>query len=78
MSDPADRLISILEQLEELADELTPEEAVAKFDQSTLQLFWREWPQVNGWTGNLWRLLHKELAASTRQADEEEEIGGSE
>lgn len=72
-----ERLIEALERLQEVADDVTPDEAVDAFDDATLQLFWRDWPNVSSWAGALWRRLDADLArASTPPQDEFDDVGG--
>ena len=48
-------------------------------DPAVLQAFWREWPHVSVWAGNLWRELNRDLEApaEARQDREVDEVGGS-
>jgi hypothetical protein len=73
------RLVEALGQLEEVADTLTTEEAVHTIDDASLQVFWRDWPQLSSWAGALWRRLDQDLAAPSRpQGDPDlDEVGGS-
>jgi hypothetical protein len=77
VDDAGERLISALEGLQAVADDVTPDEAVDSFDDATLQVFWRDWPNVTSWAGALWRRLDADLAEpSSRPQDELDEIGG--
>jgi len=78
MDDAGERLVEALERLQEVADEVPADEAVASFDDATLQVFWRDWPHVSSWAGSLWRRLNEDLArpASPPQDAELDEIGG--
>jgi len=79
MADPSDRLIEALTDLQQVADEMTAQEAAATLDVAALQTFWREWPDVSSWAGALWRRLNEDLAApSTMQhpSDHDETGGG--
>lgn len=78
MDDIGNRLLSALSSLEGVADELTPDEATATFDDITLQIFWREWPRVGSWAGMLWRQLNDDLATPSSAASEPDidEVGG--
>ena len=79
MADPSDRLIEALTHLQQVADEMTAQEAAATLDVAALQTFWREWPDVSSWAGALWRRLNEDLAApSTMQhpSDHDETGGG--
>jgi hypothetical protein len=77
--DLAERLIDALTALEEVADGFTPDEAVGALDAASLQVFWRDWPQVSGWAGALWRRLDADLAAPARPPQDQDldEVGGS-
>jgi hypothetical protein len=74
-----ERLLSALTQLEQVADEVTPDEAVGAVDETSLQMFWRDWPQISGWAGALWRKLNEDLAEPSRPPGDAgfDEIGGS-
>lgn len=75
----AERLMDALSQLEQVADAVTPDEAVSTLDDASLQVFWRDWPQVSAWAGSLWRKLNEDLAAPARPSQDPEldEVGGS-
>ena len=76
--DAGARLIEALTQLEEVADRVTADEAVRVLDEATLQVFWRDWPQLSGWAGALWRRLNQDMATPARPLDDQaEETGGS-
>ena len=77
--DAAERLLQALSQLDDIADELTPEEAVRIIDEASLQVFWRDWPNVSSWAGALWRQLNADLAEPARPPNDAEldEVGGS-
>jgi hypothetical protein len=57
----SDRLLEAMTDLESVADEVTPEGAASSFDATTLQVFWRDWPRVSSWAGQLWRRLNEDL-----------------
>jgi hypothetical protein len=77
-NDAGARLIEALTQLEEVADSVTPDEAVRVLDEASLQVFWRDWPQLSGWAGALWRRLNQEMATAARPLDDQaDETGGS-
>lgn len=80
MTDASDRLIEALTAIEQVADELTPDEAAGAFDAAALQAFWREWPDVSSWAGSLWRRLNEDLAApaSPQRDPQYQETGGDE
>lgn len=65
-------------KLEGVADAATPEEAAKTLDETTLQVFWRDWPHLSSWAGKLWRLLNEQLAdpATPPQDEELDEVGG--
>ncbi|MEC8999034.1 MAG: hypothetical protein VYC56_01955 [Actinomycetota bacterium] len=73
------RLLGVMDALDALAREGTPAEAAAEMDPAVLQAFWREWPHVSVWAGNLWRELNRDLEApaEARQDREVDEVGGS-
>jgi len=75
----AHRLLDLMHELEDFADEISPERAHAEFDETTLQLFWMRWPQVSSWAGSLWRMLSEEMSGpSAPCADPElDEVGES-
>ena len=74
----SDRLLEAMTDLESVADEVTPEDAARTFDETTLQVFWRDWPRVSSWAGQLWRRLNEDLetpATPVRDFDLDE-VGG--
>ena len=75
----AQRLMDALGELETIADTLTPEEAERSLDDATLQVFWRDWPNISSWAGALWRRLNQDLAGPARppQDADLDETGGS-
>jgi hypothetical protein len=75
----ADRFRELLNQLEDLADGISSEQAHAEFDETTLQLFWMRWPRVSSWAGSLWRMLSEEMSGpSAPYMDPElDEVGES-
>jgi hypothetical protein len=78
--DLGQQLVDALTQLETVADAMTPDDAVAQLDDASLQVFWRDWPQLSSWAGALWRQLNETLArpATPQQDPELDEVGGSE
>ena len=77
MDDGGERLVEALEALQDVAGEVTPDEALTAFDDATLQVFWRDWPNISSWSGALWRRLNEDMAQpSTAPQDELDEIGG--
>jgi hypothetical protein len=79
MDDVAGQFLDAIHRLEDVRDTLTPDQASAEFDECTLQLFWKKWPDLSAWTGSLWRMLSEELAgpASPHLDGEHHEVGGS-
>lgn len=76
--DESDRFLSAITELDAVADGLSPADARAAFDETTLQVFWRDWTRVSQWAGSLWRLLNEDLEAPARPATEpEDETGGA-
>jgi hypothetical protein len=77
--DVGDRLVSALSQMEAVADEVTSDEALERMDDATLQVFWRDWPNISAWGGALWRRLNEDLAgpATAPQDPDLDEVGGS-
>jgi hypothetical protein len=75
----AEHFLELIHQFEDLTDAISPEQAHIEFDETTLQLFWRRWPQVSSWAGSLWRMLSEELSGpSTPHAGPEfDEVGES-
>jgi hypothetical protein len=75
----AGRLIEALSDLDEVAAALTVDDALAKLDDATLQVFWRDWPNISGWAAVLWRRLNEDLAQPARPPDDPDldEVGGS-
>jgi hypothetical protein len=79
MDELGDQFLELIHKLEDIRDAITPERAHAAFDETTLQVFWKKWPELSMWAGSLWRMLSEELAvpaAPHRDADLDE-IGGS-
>jgi hypothetical protein len=79
MDDIGDRFLELIYELEDVVNSVTVERALAEFDETTLQVFWKKWPHLSGWNGRLWAVLSAELAGpSARVADPElDETGGS-
>ena len=79
MEDVADRFLELIHELEEIANSVPARRAYEEFDETTLQVFWKKWPHVSGWTGSLWSMLSAELSApSTQHQDPDlDEIGES-
>jgi hypothetical protein len=75
-----ERLLEALSGLDEVSGELTADEALAEIDDATLQVFWRDWPNISAWAGALWRRLNDDLAQPSRPPTDADldEVGGSE
>lgn len=75
-----ERLLEALSGLDDVSVELTADEALTELDEATLQVFWRDWPNISAWAGALWRRLNDDLAQPARPpADADlDEVGGSE
>ena len=76
MADAAQQLLEAMEALDEVADSLTAHEAIEELDESTLQLFWRDWPRIQSWAGSLWRRLDEELAELAAPSTVDGDTGG--
>ena len=79
MDDVGDRFLELVHELEDLTNSVTVERALAEFDETTLQVFWKKWPHISGWNGRLWANLSAELAGPAARAVDAEldETGGS-
>jgi len=79
MDDVAGQFLDAIHRLEDVRDAITAERANAEFDETTLQLFWKKWPDLSAWAGSLWRMLSEELAgpSSPHLDGELDEVGGS-
>ena len=79
MDETADRFLDLIHSLVEVTDGLTPERAYAQFDETTLQVFWKRWPDVSQWAGSLWKMLSDELSgpATPHRDPELDEVGES-
>jgi hypothetical protein len=77
--DLADRLVSALSHLDAVVDDVTPEEALQAIDRATLEVFWRDWPEINDWARSLWQRLNEDLArpAKPPQDPDLDEVGES-
>src|SRR5260370_11921451 len=67
--DVGGRLIEVLTQLDELSGTLTVDEAISELDEATLQVFWRDWPNINAWAATIWGRLNEDLARPARPPD---------
>jgi hypothetical protein len=74
-----DRFLELIHDLEDIANSVTAQRALADFDETTLQVFWKKWPHLSAWSGRLWAMLSAELATASAQAVDAEldETGGS-
>lgn len=78
MTEMSDRLMALLSELDDITDEMTPADAARSIDDSVLQQFWRQWPDVSAWAGALWRELNEDLGDSaTPASDGVVDVGGS-
>ena len=82
MEDVADRFLELIHELEDIANSVPARQALAEFDETTLQVFWKRWPEVSAWAGSLWRLLSEELSGPSAPhmdpgLDELDEVGDS-
>jgi hypothetical protein len=76
MADTSLQLLEAMEAFHEVADSLTPEAALEALDESSLQVFWRDWPDIASWAGALWRALNSELAEPASPAEHGGDTGG--
>ena len=79
MDDVGDRLLDLVHDLDEVTRRITPEQAHAQFDETTLQVFWKRWPGVSAWAGSLWRMLSEEMSvpSTPHRESEHDEVGDS-
>lgn len=78
MDDLSERFLGALSALEDVADEVTSDDAAATLDGAALQVFWRDWPRLGSWVGALWRQINGDLAGPSSAANDAEldEVGG--
>jgi len=78
IEDASERLLHAIEDLEQVAQAVTPDEAARTFDEATLQMFWQRWPHVSTWAGTVWRQLNADLAEPATPVEESEaiDVGG--
>jgi hypothetical protein len=76
MADTTLHLLDAMEALNDVADRMTVEAALEDLDETTLQVFWRDWPHIASWAGSLWRRLNQELAEPASPVGEEDDTGG--
>jgi hypothetical protein len=74
----ADRLLDALNALQQIAGSMTAEEAARVLDEATIEVFWRDWPDLSSWTGALWRRVDEDRVEPAREAEDAEldEVGG--
>jgi hypothetical protein len=79
MEDVADRFLELIHELEDVVGSMPAHRALAEFDETTLQVFWKKWPHVSAWAGSLWGMLSAELAGPSAKHDDPDfdEIGES-
>jgi hypothetical protein len=75
----ADKLLELVHQFEEFSGSVSPDQAHAEFDETTLQVFWMKWPHLSSWAGTLWRLLSEEMSgpSAPHRDPELDEVGES-
>jgi hypothetical protein len=75
----ADKLLELVHQFEEFTSSVSPDQAHAEFDETTLQVFWMKWPHLSSWAGTLWRLLSEEMSgpSAPHRDPELDEVGES-
>ncbi len=76
MADTSLHLLDAMEALNDVADGLTVDAALEELDDTTLQVFWRDWPHIASWAGSLWRRLNQELADPASPVGEYDDTGG--
>ena len=78
MDDASERLLGAIQEIEAVAEAITPDDAARSLDDATLQEFWQRWPHVSSWSGSLFRRLNDDLADAAVPADHSEthEVGG--
>jgi hypothetical protein len=78
VEDITDKFLELVHEFEDVAASVTPQQALAEFDETALQVFWMKWPHMSAWAGRLWSMLSAELADPSTQHDPEmNEIGES-
>ena len=79
MEDVADKFLELIHDLEDVSRTLSAQRALAEFDETTLQVFWKRWPHVSAWAGSLWSMLSAELdgPSSPQRNPEFDETGES-
>jgi hypothetical protein len=70
VEDVADKFLELMHELDDVSRTVTAQRALAEFDETTLQVFWKTWPKLSAWAGSLWSMLSAELAGpSSPQRD---------
>jgi hypothetical protein len=79
VEDVAVRFLELIDELEDVSRTVTAQQALAEFDETTLQVFWKSWPNLSAWAGSLWSMLSAELAgpAAPQRDQDAHETGGS-
>lgn len=78
MSELTDRFMALISELEDITDEISPADAARAMDDSALQQFWRQWPDISAWAGSLWRELDQDISDHASPASEGGvDVGGS-
>lgn len=70
MDDISERFLELIHELEDVANSLPSQRALAEFDETTLQIFWKKWPHLSAWAGQLWTSLSAEVADHATRHDE--------
>ena len=76
MADTSLQLLDAMEAFNDVADGLTVDDALAELDETTLQVFWRDWPHIASWAGTLWRRLNQEMADAATPVEDGHDTGG--
>ena len=61
MADTSQQLLEAMEAFDDVADIVTPHGPLDELDETSLQIFWRDWPRISSWAGSLWRRLNQEF-----------------
>jgi hypothetical protein len=77
VDDVGDRFLELIHDLEDIVNSMPAKRALAEFDETTLQVFWKKWPHLSGWAGSLWTMLSADLAVPSTQHADSDEIGES-
>jgi len=79
VEDSADRFLELIHDLDDVTSSVAVRRALADFDETTLQVFWKKWPHISAWAGSLWGMLSAELAGPGSQHEDPDldEIGES-